>query len=104
MPIGAYGGSAEIMDHLMPIGKVYQAGTFSGNPMSMAGGVATLKKLMLTGVYGSIEEKANWLFGGLRNALQEIHDKTGTTAPIQIQNVGSMFSLLFLRTPNHQIW
>lgn len=99
MPIGAYGGSAEIMDHLMPIGKVYQAGTFSGNPMSMAGGVATLKKLMLTGVYGSIEEKANWLFGGLKNALQDIHAKTGTTAGVQIQNVGSMFSLSFCEHP-----
>lgn len=99
MPIGAYGGSPEIMDHLMPLGGVYQAGTFSGNPMSMAAGVATLKKLMLTGIYGSIEEKAGWLFGGMRNALQEIHDKTGTTAGVQIQHVGSMFSLSFCEHP-----
>jgi glutamate-1-semialdehyde 2,1-aminomutase len=89
MPIGAYGGRAEIMEHLQPLGSVYQAGTFSGNPVTMAGGIEILKLLNHPEVYETLEERSRQLFGG----LQETVDRYGW--PIQLQRVGSMFAVLF---------
>lgn len=58
MPIGAYGGTKEIMQKVAPEGSIYQAGTLSGNPLAMASGVATLQKLKTPALYSLLEEKA----------------------------------------------
>jgi glutamate-1-semialdehyde 2,1-aminomutase len=89
MPIGAYGARVEIMDRLEPIGNVYQAGTFSGNPVTMSGGIETLKLLSQPGVYEALEQRSAQLFDGLSAAAKAAGVK------IQLQRVGSMFSILF---------
>jgi len=93
MPIGAYGGAREIMDHLLPIGDVYQAGTFSGNPVTMAGGIETLRLLRDEAIYERLEKRAAQLFAG----LSEVVRKRGL--PIQLQRVGSMFAIIFAAQP-----
>lgn len=60
MPVGAYGASAEIMEHISPLGPVYQAGTLSGNPVAMAAGKAALTELLKPGFYADIEAKTRW--------------------------------------------
>ncbi|NQT19295.1 MAG: glutamate-1-semialdehyde 2,1-aminomutase [Planctomycetes bacterium] len=71
MPVGAYGGKAEIMDCISPVGDVYQAGTLSGNPVAMAAGIATLKKLSDGAIYDELEKKAASLADGLKVAAEE---------------------------------
>ncbi len=93
MPIGAYGGSAEIMDQLLPIGDVYQAGTFSGNPVTMAGGIETLKLLANPTVYQTLEDRTAQLFEGLQAHIKR------KSLPIQLQRVGSMFGIVFAAKP-----
>lgn len=93
MPIGAYGGSAEIMAHLQPGGDVYQAGTFSGNPVTMAGGIATLKLLADPTVYRTLEDRTTQLFEGLQTCIDK------KSLPIQLQRVGSMFGIIFSNKP-----
>lgn len=93
MPIGAYGGSAEIMAHLQPGGDVYQAGTFSGNPVTMAGGIATLKLLADPAVYRILEDRTAQLFEGLQTHIDR------KSLPIQLQRVGSMFGIVFSGKP-----
>ena len=56
LPVGAYGGRADIMDHMLPAGKVFQAGTLSGNPLATAAGIATLKVLRDTNPYPRLEQ------------------------------------------------
>ncbi len=90
LPVGAYGGKAEIMNLLAPEGPVYQAGTLSGNPLAMAAGLAMLKALNETfGFYDDIEKKAARLEVGLRANLE----KTGTNGIIN--RVGSLLTLFF---------
>jgi glutamate-1-semialdehyde 2,1-aminomutase len=89
MPIGAYGGSAEIMDHLLPLGDVYQAGTFSGNPVTMAGGIETLRALSEPGVYEVMENRAQQLFDGIASIAKK------SKIEVRLQRVGSMFGILF---------
>jgi glutamate-1-semialdehyde 2,1-aminomutase len=98
MPIGAYGGKAEIMDRLLPAGDVYQAGTFSGNPATMAAAIATIKVLNDPDIYATMEDRAAQLFEGIATAAR----KVGRT--LQLQRVGSMFAVLFAPHPvkNHQ--
>lgn len=93
MPIGAYGGSAEIMAHLQPGGDVYQAGTFSGNPVTMAGGIATLKLLADPTVYKTLEARTAQLFDGVQTCIDK------KSLPIQLQRVGSMFGIIFSDKP-----
>ncbi len=93
MPIGAYGGSREIMSHLQPGGDVYQAGTFSGNPVTMAGGIATLKLLADPQVYKTLECRTAQLFEGLQSIINQ------RKLPIQLQRVGSMFAIVFAEQP-----
>jgi glutamate-1-semialdehyde 2,1-aminomutase len=93
MPIGAYGGKREIMQRLQPIGDVYQAGTFSGNPVTMAGGIATLDLLSNNSIYERLEARSTQLFDG----LSQIISKQGL--PVQLQRVGSMFTILFCEFP-----
>jgi glutamate-1-semialdehyde 2,1-aminomutase len=89
LPCGAYGASAEIMAHLSPEGPVYQAGTLSGNPVVMAAGIATLKKLR----DGSMFKKAENMTTYLCNGIQDILNDKGL--PYVLRQVGTMFCLFF---------
>ena len=92
MPIGAYGGSSELMATIAPEGPVYQAGTNSGNPVSVAAGLATLKVLAAGGVYERLEHLGKALEKGLVDALH------ATGVPGTVQRVGSMITLFFTET------
>lgn len=94
LPVGAYGGRADIMDMLAPAGPVYQAGTLSGNPLAMAAGTQMLKILKNNpSIYEELERKAARLEAGLREQLV----KTGT--PGVINRMGSMMTLFFTDAP-----
>jgi len=89
LPVGAYGGSREIMECIAPVGSVYQAGTLSGNPLAMTAGIATLKELNKPGVYEKLEKKAKKLISGIKSVASE--------AQIVVSggNTGSMTGLFF---------
>ena len=89
LPVGAYGGKKEIMQHVAPGGPVYQAGTLSGNPLAMAAGIATLKELAKPGVYETIEAKAKKLAEGVQAAA----DKAGVT--VSINHSASLLTVFF---------
>jgi glutamate-1-semialdehyde 2,1-aminomutase len=89
MPVGAYGGRADLMSQIAPEGPVYQAGTLSGNPLAMTAGLATLKQLNQDGVYAQLERAGTYLEKGILRAVE----KTG--APVVFQRVGSMATLFF---------
>jgi len=88
LPVGAYGGRAEIMKMVAPDGPVYQAGTLSGNPLAMAAGIATLKKL--TGsAYAELQRKADFLRDALQPCLEKYRGR------FLFQQIGSIFSFCF---------
>ncbi len=89
LPVGAYGGSKEVMDHISPVGSVYQAGTLSGNPLAMAAGNVMVDLLSEPNVYDLLEKKSKKLCDGLQKNVQ----KLGISA--QFTRVGSMFSMFF---------
>jgi len=89
LPVGAYGGRAEIMDHVAPAGPVYQAGTLSGNPLAVAAGLATLRRLQKENPYVRLESLGARLERGLTDAAA----KAGV--PARVNRVGSMFTLFF---------
>jgi glutamate-1-semialdehyde 2,1-aminomutase len=89
LPVGAYGGRADIMDLVAPVGPVYQAGTLSGNPMAMAAGLATLKILKATKPYRRLETRTRDLCEGLRDAARR------AGAPVTVAQAGSMFTIFF---------
>ena len=89
LPVGAFGGRRAIMEHLAPLGAVYQAGTLSGNPVAMAAGLATLELLTSPGFYETLEERVRLLTEGLVAAAQLHH------IPFMTQRVGGMFGLFF---------
>ncbi|MBW8191095.1 glutamate-1-semialdehyde 2,1-aminomutase [Neiella marina] len=89
MPVGAFGGKAEIMDHIAPTGPVYQAGTLSGNPVAMAAGLATLELIQDPAVHQSIADKANYLMTGFAKAAQQAGIALATVT------VGGMFGYFF---------
>ena len=89
MPVGAYGGSGEVMRTVAPLGAMYQAGTLSGNPVAMAAGIATLKQLQEPGVYNALGAKAASLAAGLQEVFAEAE------IPLRINRVGSMMTLFF---------
>lgn len=93
LPVGAYGGRREIMEHVAPVGPVYQAGTLSGNPVAMAAGIATLKELGKPGVYEKVELKAKTLASGLRAAAE----KAGVT--VSINQSASLLTVFFTDKP-----
>ena len=93
LPVGAYGGRADIMDCVAPDGPVYQAGTLSGNPLAMAAGIATLKQLQRQGFYDRLEEKA----AGFATGLTEIAKRVGI--PVQLNRVCSLMTSFFTETP-----
>lgn len=93
MPLGAYGGRADIMDNVLPAGKVFQAGTLSGNPVAVAAGSATLKELEAHPPYEQLDQRGNQLAKG----LTQVAAKHGV--PHQVQHVGSMLTLFFNPDP-----
>jgi glutamate-1-semialdehyde 2,1-aminomutase len=93
LPVGAYGGRAEIMDHVLPAGKVFQAGTLSGNPLATAAGIATLKILRDTNPYARLVQLSARLAKGLDDAA------TAAAVPHTLARVGSMMTLFFNGDP-----
>jgi glutamate-1-semialdehyde 2,1-aminomutase len=87
LPVGAFGGRADIMERISPAGPVYQAGTLSGNPLAVAAGLAALEVLETTDPYGALEQRAARLEDGLRAALGG--------RPGCVQRVGSMLTMFF---------
>ena len=89
LPVGAFGGRAEIMDYLAPDGPVYQAGTLSGNPLAMAAGLAQLHEMERVGGYAKLEQLGSRLEDGLRAMLKS------KGLDYRFNRVGSMFCLFF---------
>ncbi|HLV28414.1 MAG TPA: glutamate-1-semialdehyde 2,1-aminomutase [Burkholderiaceae bacterium] len=92
MPVGAFGGRADIMAHIAPLGGVYQAGTLSGNPVAVAAGLTTLQLLDRPGFYDALSERS----AQLANGLQERARAAGI--PFSADSVGGMFGLYFRDT------
>ena len=93
LPVGAYGGKAEIIDCVSPVGEVYQAGTLSGNPLAMAAGIATLKRISRKGFYEKLEKKSAKLAEGLEKSARDAGIPTFHT------RVGSMMCTFFTDQP-----
>lgn len=93
LPVGAFGGKAEIMDYLAPLGPVYQAGTLSGNPLAMAAGIASLKLLRESMPYEKLEQRGSQLAQGVAEIARE------HSIPLQVPQVGSMYCLFFSENP-----
>ncbi|MCK9404464.1 MAG: glutamate-1-semialdehyde 2,1-aminomutase [Chitinophagaceae bacterium] len=90
LPVGAFGGKYEIMQHIAPVGKVYQAGTLSGNPIAMIAGYTLLKELKNNpSVYTELDSKTEYLHKGLQNAFND------WSKPFVINRMGSMISVHF---------
>ncbi|MBU0516079.1 MAG: glutamate-1-semialdehyde 2,1-aminomutase [Proteobacteria bacterium] len=92
LPVGAYGGRAELMNRLAPVGDVYQAGTLSGNPLAVAAGLAVLEITSRPGFYESLED----VTAGLCRELRRIFEAAGV--PATLNRVGSMFTVFFTDT------
>jgi glutamate-1-semialdehyde 2,1-aminomutase len=90
LPVGAFGGRADVMDMLAPIGPVYQAGTLSGNPLAMAAGLAQLRELAKPSGFPRLEQLGAHFEAGLRALL------TAKGVPHRLNRVGSMFCLFFV--------
>jgi glutamate-1-semialdehyde 2,1-aminomutase len=93
LPAGAYGGKAHLMQFVTPLGPVYQAGTFSGNPVTMSAGLAMLKLLNRPNVYAKLEKMTEKLLAGIKKEAERFE------VPLQTPHAGSLFSLLFCDTP-----
>jgi glutamate-1-semialdehyde 2,1-aminomutase len=92
LPCAAYGGSRKIMELVSPAGPVYQAGTLSGNPLAMAGGIATLEVLQEGGCYEAMERRGAMLAEGLIDGAQS------AGVPLALNRVGSMLTPFFTKT------
>ncbi len=92
LPVGAFGGRADVMDRVAPAGPIYQAGTLSGNPMAMAAGYSTLQ-LMTAAAYEKLERTSAKLAEGLARAAAE------AKVPAQVNRVGSMLTVFFSERP-----
>jgi len=89
LPVGAYGGRTDIMDRIAPAGPVYQAGTLSGNPLAVAAGLATLRRLQKENPYERLESLGSRLEHGLMDAVAKAR------VPARVNRAGSMFTLFF---------
>ncbi|MEW5057852.1 glutamate-1-semialdehyde-2,1-aminomutase [Cycloclasticus sp. 46_83_sub15_T18] len=94
MPVGAFGGRADIMAQLAPEGPVYQAGTLSGNPLAMAAGLSTLELVSQAGFYSKLEQRCQQLLEGLQQLADEAN------IPFSYNQVGAMFGLFFSEEKN----
>jgi glutamate-1-semialdehyde 2,1-aminomutase len=93
VPVAAYGGRAELMNHVAPLGPVYQAGTLAGNPLAMRAGIAALKQLTKPRLYEEMAQLAQRLVSGLRAEL------TAAAIPAQINAMGSLATMFFAPGP-----
>jgi glutamate-1-semialdehyde 2,1-aminomutase len=92
-PLAAYAGKREIMEHVAPVGSMYQAGTLSGNPVATAAGIATLQVLAEEGVWQSVADRTTQLVDGLRAAASE------AGIPVQASAIGTMAGIFFKDAP-----
>jgi glutamate-1-semialdehyde 2,1-aminomutase len=97
LPVGAFGGRAEIMDCLAPLGPVYQAGTLSGNPLAMAAGITALQELQSSAAYTQLEKLGAELEAGMRDAAR------AARVAVQFNRMGSMFCGYFTEQPVHNL-
>ena len=93
LPVGAFGGRAEIMDQLSPLGPVYQAGTLSGNPLAMAAGLAQLRELERIDGWSLLENNGAWFEELMREMLRQLK------LAWVFHRIGSMFCLFFTTEP-----
>ncbi|GAC1637869.1 MAG: glutamate-1-semialdehyde 2,1-aminomutase [Candidatus Acidiferrum sp.] len=93
LPAAAYGGRAEIMNHVAPLGPVYQAGTLAGNPLAMSAGIATLMELKKPGLYERVNRLSGNLVAGLKDAI------AAAKIPAQINSHGSLATVFFTDKP-----
>ena len=93
LPLAAYGGQAIMMDHIAPVGSVYQAGTLSGNPLAVAAGRTMLRKLREQPPYAYLEEQTTWLAGEIRHAARQ------ESVAVTVNQVGSMLTVFFTDSP-----
>jgi glutamate-1-semialdehyde 2,1-aminomutase len=93
LPLGAYGGRADVMNHVLPAGKVFQAGTLSGNPLAVAAGTATLEELREHPPYAELERRGAMLERGFREAAAR------AGLPVWSARVGSMMTMFFQQGP-----
>ena len=93
VPVAAYGGRAELMDYVAPLGPVYQAGTLAGNPLAMRAGIAAMKQLTKPGLYEEMTQTARRLVFGLRAELAD------AGIPAQINAIGSLSTIFFTPKP-----
>ena len=89
MPVGAFGGKREIMEHIAPLGPVYQAGTLSGNPVAMAAGLKTLELISADGFYDKLTNMTTRLVSGLKEKAK------AAGIPLATNQVGAMFGIFF---------
>ena len=94
MPVGAFGGRADIMGSIAPLGPVYQAGTLSGNPIAMAAGLKTLELISVDGFYESLDKKLTQLLISLTEAAEKAN------VPFYADSRGGMFGLFFTESDN----
>jgi glutamate-1-semialdehyde 2,1-aminomutase len=92
LPVGAFGGRAEIMDYLAPLGPVYQAGTLSGNPLALAAGLAQLKEMERINGWKLLEELGSQMEESMQSAIKD--------KPLTFHRIGSMFCLYFTKNEN----
>jgi len=97
LPVGAFGGRADMMDLLAPLGPVYQAGTLSGNPLAMAAGLAALEELSRGDAYAKLEQLGSALEKGMKDAANK------AKVPVQFNRIGSMFCGYFTSEPVHSL-
>jgi glutamate-1-semialdehyde 2,1-aminomutase len=93
LPVGAYGGKAEIMNQVAPDGPVYQAGTLSGNPLAMSAGIAALKILQRPGFYSELNEKSAEVAGRLKDVALSVG------IDVRLNRVGSLMTAFFTKDP-----
>jgi glutamate-1-semialdehyde 2,1-aminomutase len=91
LPVGAFGGRADLMDHLAPLGPVYQAGTLSGNPLALAAGLGQLKEMERIGGWAHLEALGAQMEESIREVIKG--------KPLTFQRIGSMFCLYFTKGP-----
>jgi glutamate-1-semialdehyde 2,1-aminomutase len=97
LPVGAFGGRSDVMDHLAPLGPVYQAGTLSGNPLAMAAGIAALELLSDGAAYRRLEQLGAQLEAGMEAAAKT------AGVPVEFKRIGSMFCAYFTSQPVHNL-
>jgi len=89
LPIGAFGGKSRLMDQLAPIGKVYQAGTLSGNPVATSAGIVTLKRLTKKTIYRQLQKQTDFLLSPVESEMRK------RKYPVTLNRIGSCFTLFF---------